>query len=227
MGDSRRAGLPGPDASAARDRPLRIAHVIGYINIGGAERQFVDLLNAMPGADRLAVFTSADRGGGDLRGVLDPSIEQVEALVRRRSLVSGIRRLARVLRSYRCDVVHTHMYTANLYGSIAARLAGVPVIVTTEHGENRWKNAYHRFIERRVISGLADRRLCVSEAILRRRTDHEGVPREKLELMVNGTALPEEGSSPREGSVLTIGAVGACSAPWRSCETQAANFGFA
>jgi len=206
--DSRSVDRTGPAVGAENPRRLRLAHVIGYPNIGGAERQFVDLLNAMPGADRLAVFTSADRGGGDLRGVLDPAIEQVEVLVRRRSLIAGLRRLAAVLRSCRCDVVHTHMYTANLYGSLAAKLAGVPVVVTTEHGENRWKGPYHRFVERRIISRIADRRLCVSEAILRRRADYEGVPRGKLALMANGTVMPELESGSRDGSVLTVGAVG-------------------
>ena len=208
MNDPRDQCPAEPAASAAAPRRLRLTHVIGYLNIGGAERHFVDLLNAMPGVDRMAVFIGADRGAGDLRGALDPAIKQVQVVIRRRSALGGLLRLAGVLRDHRSDVVHSHMYAANLYGSLAARLAGVPVIITTEHGENRWKGPYHRWLERQVISRLTDRRLCVSEEILRRRADQEGVPREKLALVANGTVMPEIESEARTGSALTIGAVG-------------------
>ena len=33
----------------------------------------------------------------------------------------------------RYDVVHTHLYRAQIYARPAARLAGTPVVVTTEH----------------------------------------------------------------------------------------------
>ena len=41
-------------------------------------------------------------------------------------------RLVRLVRAGRFDVVHAHLYRACVYGRVAARLAGLPV-VATEH----------------------------------------------------------------------------------------------
>jgi glycosyltransferase involved in cell wall biosynthesis len=42
-------------------------------------------------------------------------------------------RLIRLIRQGRYDAVHTHLYRAGLYGRLAARLAGVRVVLATEH----------------------------------------------------------------------------------------------
>lgn len=188
--------------------PLRIAHIISSLGIGGAERHLVNLLNAMSGEYRAAIFVGEPRTGPSFYGDLDPAIEQHFVRVRRRSLPLGIARLASVLKKNRVTVVHTHMYTSNLYGTIAARLAGVPVVVTTEHGENPWKGPYQRWLERNVISRLADQRFCVSPQILAIRKDVDGVPAGKLRLTINGTVVQPERVCEESASVPVVGAVG-------------------
>ena len=100
------------------------------------------------------------------------------------------------------------MYAANLYGSLAAAIARVPVVVTSEHGENPWKKLHQRWLERHVISSIADMRFCVSPRILEIRRDRDGIPASKLKLMVNGTVLPEERVADIRNPVPVIGAVG-------------------
>ena len=53
--------------------------------------------------------------------------------------LSALPRLVQIIHKGRYDVVHTHLYRACVYGRVAARLAGVPVVVATEHslGEER------------------------------------------------------------------------------------------
>jgi len=43
--------------------------------------------------------------------------------------------LARLMRRLQCQIVHTHLWTADVLGSLAAALARVPVSVSTVHGE--------------------------------------------------------------------------------------------
>nr|GID87257.1 glycosyl transferase [Actinoplanes derwentensis] len=44
-----------------------------------------------------------------------------------------VRHLRQLMRAGRYDLVHTHLYQANVQGRVAARLAGVPHVVATEH----------------------------------------------------------------------------------------------
>jgi glycosyltransferase involved in cell wall biosynthesis len=187
---------------------LRVAHVIATLRIGGAERHLVNLLNAMPCQYRAAVFLGPQYAGPSFHEDLDPAIEQHFVKVRRRSLPIGIAQLANLFRKQRVNVVHTHMFESNLYGALAARLAGVPVVATSEHGENPWKNSLHRWLERRVISPLADARFCVSPQILAIRRDRDGVPADKLRLTVNGTPLPPPVPPTPGNPEPLIGAVG-------------------
>ena len=186
---------------------MRVAHVIGHLGIGGAERNVVNLLNALDDCERTVVLLSPSAAAPGLENLLDPRVEVLRHRMRKSRLPMDMAGLVRLLRSRSPDVIHCHMFWAALYGSVAARLAGVPVVVTTEHGENRWKTSWHRWLERRVISPRTDVRFCVSPSILARRRDEEGVPTTKLELMPNGVPLPDlalHASAP----VPVIGSVG-------------------
>jgi glycosyltransferase involved in cell wall biosynthesis len=185
-----------------------VAHIIGGLSIGGAERHLVNLLNAMSCEYRAAIFLGPEPSGPSFHQDLDPAIVQHFVRVRRRSLPMGILRLASVLRNNGVNVVHAHMFDSNLYGALAAKLAGVPVVVTSEHGENPWKGPLHRWLERRVISPLVDVRFCVSPQILALRRDADGVPASKLRLMVNGTLVSSRPVRRSPNPVLLIGAVG-------------------
>jgi glycosyltransferase involved in cell wall biosynthesis len=100
------------------------------------------------------------------------------------------------------------MYESNLYGTIAARLAGVPVIITSEHGENPWKRNYQRWLERHVISPGVDSRFCVSPRILEVRRDIDGIPESKLKVIVNGTVVPPREEPDSSDPTPVIGAAG-------------------
>jgi glycosyltransferase involved in cell wall biosynthesis len=186
---------------------LRIAHVIGRLSVGGAERHFVNLLNAMEGHERHAILISPPGDGPSLADQLRPEVSVHFVPVSRRRLPLDIPKLAGLIRSLRLDVVHTHMFWASLYGAVAGRLAGAGAIFTTEHGENRWKTATHRWLERRVISPLADCRYCVSPQILEARRDRDGVPSDKLRIVANGVPLPDV-SARHAPPVPVIGSVG-------------------
>jgi glycosyltransferase involved in cell wall biosynthesis len=87
-------------------------------------------------------------------------------------------------------------------------LAGVPAVLTSEHGENPGKGPVRRWIERQVISRLADMRFCVSPQILAKRRDVEGIPEAKLILTVNGTVLKPFSAKATSNAVPIIGSVG-------------------
>jgi glycosyltransferase involved in cell wall biosynthesis len=78
--------------------------------------------------------------------------------------------LFRLLRQYRPMVVHTHAAKAGLLGRVAARLAGVPVVIHTYHGHvlrgyfGPLKTAVFRGLET-VMANLSDAIVAVSDAV--------------------------------------------------------------
>lgn len=188
--------------------PIRLLHIIGGLGVGGAERQLTSVLNATDCEFRAVIFIGPKTTGPSFYDDLDPAIQQHFVRIRRRSLPIDFLKLVVAIRKMRADVVHTHMFDSNLYGSIAAKLVGVPVVVTSEHGENPWKKPFHRWLERKVISPRADIRFCVSPQIMTIRRDLDGVPESKLRLAVNGTPLPPITASVAQNPVPVLGAVG-------------------
>jgi glycosyltransferase involved in cell wall biosynthesis len=168
---------------------LRVCHMIGSLRFGGAERQFVNTLNYLPCVAKFAISLQSQESAR-LHAFLHREIPLFWIGARRRYLPYYVWKIACLLRQLRIDVMHTHMLWVSLYGAVAARMAGVPVVVTTEHGKNLWKNAYHRWIERALVSRIADMRICVSEDVLCIRRDREGIPSEKLIYVPNGTEIP-------------------------------------
>jgi len=109
-------------------RVVRICHVIVGLGGGGAERMLERLALAQSRKDNELVTSIVSLT--DL-GVLGASLRErgvsVDVLHWRgfADVPSMIWRLARPLRTPQPDVVQTWMYHADLFGGIAARLAGV------------------------------------------------------------------------------------------------------
>lgn len=59
-------------------------------------------------------------------------------------------RLQRLLRRLAPDVVHTWLFAANSYGRLAARRAGVPVVIAGERSVDPWKSWWNFAIDRRL-----------------------------------------------------------------------------
>ncbi len=184
---------------------FRIGHLIGSLNIGGAERLVVNLCNELP-PGQATVITLITRPGS-LAQELRLDTQVYAGAVRWRTLPLDMIRLVFLLRRLKLDVLQTHMFWANLAGVIAGRLAGVPVIVTAEHGTDAWKRWGSRWIERHIISRLADKRVCVSEEIRQLRHTLDGVSMEKLCVICNGSPIREQ-KRLEERSPVVLGTLG-------------------
>jgi glycosyltransferase involved in cell wall biosynthesis len=173
--------VAGPACPGGRVRVLR---VIARLNIGGPAIHAVLLTERLDPAryDSVLVTGREDAAEGNYLALhrrtvaglvsepaLGREIHGVDDLV-------ALTRLTRLMRRLRPHVVHTHTAKAGTLGRLAARLAGVPVIVHTYHGHvlhGYFSPARTRFfigIER-WLARFTDRLLTVSERVRRELLD--------------------------------------------------------
>jgi len=144
--------------AASPGRRVRVLHVVLHLDTGGLERLVLDLVNRSD-RDRFESHVLCLLFPGRLASEIagEAEVHQAGHLSPLTMLWPGP--LIRLMRGIAPDVVHTHSgvwYKA----SLAARRAGVPMLVHTEHGRQRpdpWKA--------RLLDGLAARRTDVVVAV--------------------------------------------------------------
>jgi len=141
---------------------LRIAHLAPGLEVGGLERLLVELAR------------HTDRQRFDLRfvllggqGTLAADIEACGWPVDALHQPGGFRpalcfRLARLLRRWGIDVVHTHDDRPHIYGAIAGWLAGVSRVIHTRHRGLDLAVTGRQALLLRLAASLTDRFVCVS-----------------------------------------------------------------
>jgi glycosyltransferase involved in cell wall biosynthesis len=91
-----------------------------------------------------------------------------------------------LLRRGRFDVLHTHLFGSNVWGSVLGRLAGVRVIVAHEHTWSFEGRPLRKLLDRHVVARCADVFVAVSQADRRRMIEIEGIPPEVVTFVSNG-----------------------------------------
>jgi len=144
-------------------RPLRVCQLITTLGIGGAERGLCELVTGMD-RQRFEVEVFALRGGPVSARLADAGIAVTVLGVRGKWDIMKLPRLTRLLRDGHFDLLHTHLFHADLAGRPAAKAAGVGHLVhtvwTAEGRFRPWQFAYAR-----LLSQSCDRVVCVSQSV--------------------------------------------------------------
>jgi glycosyltransferase involved in cell wall biosynthesis len=169
---------------------VKVLHIITGLGVGGAELQLRSVIQHSRHDSEVVTLYNPGPVADMLRedGVRVRSLEMAS-----NRQLSALPRLWWLIRQGRYDVVHAHLYRSQIYGRPAARLAGVPVVVSTEHsiGETH--------LERRPMTGgvralylatgrFSDMTIAVS-GIVRERMLNWGVPGKKITEIPNGVDL--------------------------------------
>lgn len=120
--------MPIPVHESAPEE-IRVAHVIESIGRGGAERLLVDIARVADRSFALHVYTLYRQPRTQAEALRAAGVPETCLDLRgKRDLSRGYRRLIALLERDRADVVHTHLFSANLLGRLVARRLGVPVV---------------------------------------------------------------------------------------------------
>ena len=172
-----------------RPKPAKIVHVVLKLDVGGLERMLLRLLARTDRALFAPVVCALDGPG-----VLAPELAGIDVpltwMPRRPGLDAALPfRLAAWLRREGAALVHTHNASPHLYGAIAARLAGLPV-VHTKHGRNE-PEVRRKVLLNRFASALTDRVVAVSADAARVATLVERVDPRRVVVIPNGVDTRE------------------------------------
>jgi len=195
----------------------RIVHVITRLELGGAQQNTLYCVSRHD-RKRFEVGLVAGEGGvldDEARAIADADVRVVPWLrhpVHPYWDAVALARLSAHFRRERVRLVHTHSSKAGILGRLAARLAGVPVVVHTVHG---WSfNDLQRPAVRRLyialeraVGSLTDRIVVVSESD-RRKGLALGIGREdRYRLLRSGIdpSLYERPVTPREETRAALG----------------------
>ncbi len=167
------------------DSPLRVLFVTTDFGHGGAERQVELLAREMARRGQRVCWASL-QDAGSFDSEIDLTGLDTVGLGMRRGVPDprGALRLAAVLRSFRPDVLHSHMVHANLLARVARLFARVPVQLSTAH--NVSEGARWREIAYRLTDPLCTLTTNVSRAAVARYVRVGAAPAGKIRYLPNG-----------------------------------------
>lgn len=188
---------------------LRVAHIIKVTTIAGAETHLLMLLAGLrkrqidaqlillvEPAKPMDAYVQAAEGRGIpvsrlvITGDLDPTL---------------LPRLRSLLRLMKPRIVHTHLFHADLYGTLAARWYGRgTAIISSRHNDNAFRRrqpyrTLNRWLWRMTSAGIA-----ISESIAHFVVEIEGAPPPKIQTIVYGLEAAAQAPAQRQAARVSM-----------------------
>ena len=143
---------------------LRILQLIDSLKVGGAEVLLRDLVCHLQETGQHVHV------GFSTPGPLQKSLEEMQVGMTHLPRFARVDPflfwgMCRLMLRERPDVVHTHLFKSDFHGRLAARLCGVPVVVSTAHNNDSWAQHYPLGNLYGLTTRLADRVIAVSEGV--------------------------------------------------------------
>jgi glycosyltransferase involved in cell wall biosynthesis len=178
------------NVSSLPPRRVRVAQVVTGLVLGGGGQVMSTIARNIDRSRFDLDFYCVIEGGAYLREIEDLGFKvTVLPAYDYRRLVPynpiAIARLARCLQRGRYDVVHTHLFQADVIGRAAARLAGIRTVVKTMHNMGRWKTRNHVAVDR-ALNRWTRKTICVSDYQRREVMRQERLTPAQVEMIPNG-----------------------------------------
>lgn len=177
---------------------LRVLKILASSERGGAEENFLALARALA-ARGVEIAIACDEGGPLVSEFTSVAAKVLSLPLSYPTHVASIRRLRHFIRDVKPDVVHTHLWNADVLGGLAAWREGVPFVSTVTgpyflplhpRAIVRWRRSIYSngF---RAIYRLCDLVIACSEELAHDLAERPGlkVPRSRIRKVYNGLDL--------------------------------------
>ncbi|MFA5857937.1 MAG: glycosyltransferase [Elusimicrobiota bacterium] len=157
----------------------RVFHLITSLKVGGTERFVQSVINGLKDKYEFSVGYIKERG---------LVADELENAGIRIIHLPGLNAIYKHLKENKYEVMHTHLYRANIYGRIAGKLVGVPIIISSQRAIDAWKKWYHVFLDC-FTSQWCKRVVANSEATKLLLSSRERISDKKVVVVHNGIDL--------------------------------------
>lgn len=165
----------------------RVVHIIDRLPPDGAERLLCEVLRYRSDAFDYQVLCLAE--GGVFEPVIRAMGVPVTILGKSRGIdLRLVWRLWRWLRACKPQIVHTHLFTADTWGRLVARLAGVPLVFSTVHSVNSWQGRVHRLVDR-TLALVTTRLIACTAQVADKLHKQDGINATRIVTLANGVDL--------------------------------------
>ena len=168
---------------------VKVGYIITKLELGGAQKvalYVAEHIDKLGTGDYENFLITGTGGILDNEAAQNLKIYQLRNLIREVSFIKDLKALYHiwiVLRREKPDIVHTHSSKAGILGRIAAKLAGVKIVVHTVHGygfneTQRWFVKYFYVWVEKICSWFSDKLVAVAQEDIKKGVKY-GVAKEK------------------------------------------------
>ncbi|MBA7597476.1 D-inositol 3-phosphate glycosyltransferase [subsurface metagenome] len=169
-------------------KKINVLEVIATLAIGGTPRQLLLLARYLDKTKYNLTLCCLTKGGPLLAEAQRLGIKVVILGKKFRHDLSVIPKLIRVIKREKIDLIHTYMFTSNTFGRLAAILARVPIIISSERNIEDWKGKFRLYVDK-VLMRFTDKMLVNSFAVKDFLVQMAGIKSYKIAVIYNGLDL--------------------------------------
>jgi glycosyltransferase involved in cell wall biosynthesis len=162
----------------------RILHIQKITGISGSENHLIDLLSNLDRKRFEPTFLGLVEPGNPVKDyfdILDSRLVSNEKIVIKSNLdVSCLREIKRYIKDGDFDIVHTHLIHGDIYGTMAARLAHAPHIISSKHGYDNYENTSAFYKINGLLSPFVERVITISNALQEKVNKSDMIPKSKM-----------------------------------------------
>ncbi len=189
---------------------MRVLHVQRAKGVSGSERHLLSLLPALESVgvkSRMCVLSTGD-GPRFVAELADAGIDVTVRAAGGDLNAKLVPELVSEIRAFRPDVVHTHLFHADVVGQVAAQVARVRGVSSVHSTDDFYRREPYRSVGR-AVSRLARRRIAISEHVARFLREERLAPRNgsgssaTASTSIGGSGTRRRGKTPGRGSTST------------------------
>jgi glycosyltransferase involved in cell wall biosynthesis len=178
---------------------MRIAYMLTSLGIGGAEQQVVALAERMKARGHVvALILLRERQPEEWPTTVD--LVRLEMRKTPFSFLAGLLRANRWLRNFQPELIHSHVFPANMAARLLKISLPATAVLSTVH--NVYEGSWPRMQAYRLTDGLSRRTAFVSQAAADRYARLKAVPARKATVLTNGIDLAEFAPSAERRTIL-------------------------